>query len=96
MKKLLILLTLLTPTVAMAEMSAIDKKICTMLITDIPLHYDVSKLKPYPSIGYPAAANSPFALCGYSAVSQDLYGEAHVTITATFNKANDRYTVEIR
>ena len=96
MKKLLIFLALLTPTVAMAEMSATDKKICTMLITEIPRNYNVSKLKLDPDIGYPATANAPIAICGYSAVSQDLYGDTPVFVTVTFNKANNRYTTEIR
>jgi hypothetical protein len=87
MKTLPVLLALLTPLTAMA-----GEDICTKLIPDIIANYRVENLEL--RNGNPPASQV-VVVCAYTATTPDLYGDRHVTVLATLNTANHRFTVEI-
>lgn len=93
MKKLLVVLALLTPfTVMAAETNGFD--ICTNLISDITRNYDVSKLELMRN-GNPYVSQS-LVSCNYKAVAPAMSGDLPVVVTALLNTVSKRYTVEIR
>ncbi|MNR56224.1 hypothetical protein D3C85_1767580 [compost metagenome] len=87
MKTFLVPIALITPLTAMA-----DEGTCTKLIPDIMANYRVENLEL--RNGNPPASQVIVA-CAYTATTPDLYGEKHVTILATLNRANHRFVVEI-
>lgn len=87
MKTLLVSLALVTPLAAMA-----DEGTCTKLIPDIMANYRVENLEL--RNGNPPASQV-IVVCAYTATTPDLYGDRHVIVLATLNRANHRFTVEI-
>lgn len=87
MKTLPVLLAFLTPLAAMA-----GDDTCTKLIPDIMANYKVENLEL--RNGNPPASQV-IVVCVYTATTPDLYGDKHVTVLATLNRANHRFTVEL-
>ena len=87
MKTLLASLVLLTPLAAMA-----GEDICTKLIPDIMANYKIENLEL--RNGNPTAPQT-LVTCVYTATTPDLYGDKHISVVATLNTANHRFTVEV-
>ena len=91
MKKLLILLALLSPMVAVAD-EPDHRALCNKLKSDITLGYDVYNLVLLDN-GSSYISGEGVVLCVYDGFVEKFYGESSVRVMATLNVASNKYNL---